>query len=98
MDRSIPSPSSNKRARSGEARERTVGNDHDSQIRHAGNIQLAQLTGPVILHEMHFLCGTFRRPPLPDPPLQSPQLPVGELLRILPLQCRQATSLPPNQR
>ena len=40
----------------------------------------------MLLREVHFPAGPFRRPPYLHPPLQRPHLPVLKRTRILPLQ------------
>src|SRR5260370_17336874 len=60
--------------------------DRNPQLRHVGEVGFAQLSSPMLLNKIHFLRRTFARPPLLDPALQSPQLPIRKTLRILPLQ------------
>src|SRR5205814_8517113 len=60
--------------------------DGDLEIAQVGEIGFAQLPWPVLLREIHFLRWSSRRPPVFYLALQRPQLPLGEPLRILPLQ------------
>jgi hypothetical protein len=57
--------------------------DGHVQAVHVREIRGAQPTRMMHLAEIHFLAWPLRRPPVFDPPLEGPHLPVGEASRIL---------------
>lgn len=68
-----------------QVRERLAADGY-AQIGHVREVRGAQLTGRVFLREEDFLGRTARRLPLFDAPLQRPQLAIGELAGMTPLQ------------
>jgi len=73
--------------------------DGDVQLAHAREIALPQPSRHVLLPEEDFPFRPGSRPPVLQPPLQRPQLAVGELARMLPLQCfEQCPRLQPRVR
>lgn len=60
--------------------------DRHAQLGHVREVGGAQPTRRMLLREEDFLGRTARRQPVLDAPLQRPQLPVGELAGMSPLQ------------
>jgi hypothetical protein len=52
-------------------------------------VGLAQFSGPMLLHEIHFLRRAFCATPGLDAPLQRSQLSIRKPVRVLPLQGRE---------
>ncbi len=68
-----------------QVRKRRTGDRH-AQLGAVREVRGTQPSGLVNLGEEHLLGGTVLGPPPLDPPLQGPQLPLGEATRVLPLQ------------
>jgi len=78
-----------------QVRERLAGNCH-AQIGQVREVRSAQPAGQMLLREEHLLVRPARGSPMFDPPLQRPQLPLGEPPRIAALQFfEQGLGFPP---
>src|SRR5436305_7016588 len=63
--------------------------DPDSQLRQMREVALAQLSCPMLLHKIHFLCRSFGCSPVLHSALQGPELAVRKTFRMLSLQRRE---------